>query len=206
MMLRWCLLLLGSVAWLQAEPSAAVALVNAKRVGCHNPKVKQGGLDLSAREGLLLGSEHGPVVTLGNPPDSTLYKVVAHITEPGMPFKGKKLSAAEIQIFEEWVKAGVPYGTSAVDPDAELISDAAKHWAFRVPTKGAGNSTDALVEAGRLKKGLKPVAEADKRTLLRRVYLDLIGLPPTPAEVKSFEEKGNYEQLVDSLLASPRYA
>ena len=206
MMFRWLLGLVGSIGLLQAAPSAALALVNAKCLGCHNAKVKQGGLDLSTREALLLGSEHGPVVTLGNPPDSPLYKVVAHITEPGMPFKGKKLSAAEIQIFEEWVKAGVPYGTSAVDPDAELISDAAKHWAFRMPVKGAAKSIDELVEAGRVKKGVKPVAEADQRTLLRRVYLDLIGLPPTPEQIKSFEDGGQYEQVVDSLLASPRYA
>ena len=206
MTFRWCLGLVGSIGLLQAEPSAAVALVNAKCVACHNPKVKQGGLDLSTREGLLRGSEHGPVVTLGNAPDSPLYKVVAHITEPGMPFQGKKLSAAEIRIFEEWVKAGVPYGNSAIDSDAELISEASKHWAFRVPMKGAANSIDALVEAGRAKKGVKPVGEADKRTLLRRVYLDLIGLPPTPAEMKSFEENGQYERVVDSLLASPRYA
>lgn len=66
MTFRWCLGLLGSIGLLQAEPSAAVALVNAKCLGCHNPKVKQGGLDLSTREALLLGSEHGPVVTLGN--------------------------------------------------------------------------------------------------------------------------------------------
>ena len=72
MTFRWCLGLFGSIGLLQAEPSAAVALLNAKCVGCHNPKVKQGGLDLSTREALLLGSEHGPVVVLGNPPDSPL--------------------------------------------------------------------------------------------------------------------------------------
>ncbi|MBL8292829.1 MAG: hypothetical protein JNN08_13380, partial [Bryobacterales bacterium] len=58
---------------------------------CHSGSVKQGGLDLSTREALLKGSEHGKVVVLGNPNESQLYKMVAHVSEPGMPFKGKKL-------------------------------------------------------------------------------------------------------------------
>src|SRR5262245_37234516 len=60
-------------------------------LACHNAKTRQGGLDLSSREGLLKGSEHGPVVVPGNPDASQLYKLVAHVSEPAMPFKGKKL-------------------------------------------------------------------------------------------------------------------
>src|SRR5688572_9338017 len=66
-------------------------LLKSNCLGCHNDKLKQGGLDLSTREALLKGSEHGKVVVPGNANDSQLYKLVAHISEPGMPFKGKKL-------------------------------------------------------------------------------------------------------------------
>src|SRR6267142_3322736 len=62
---------------------------------CHNAGAKQGGLDLSTREAMLRGSEHGPVVSPGKPDESQLYKVVAHVVEPGMPFKGKKLPDAD---------------------------------------------------------------------------------------------------------------
>ena len=65
-------------------------------LGCHNAGAKQGGLDLSTREAMLRGSEHGPVVAIGKPDDSQLYKAVAHVTEPAMPFKGKKLPDADI--------------------------------------------------------------------------------------------------------------
>src|SRR5688500_12708996 len=103
--------------------------------GCHNSKVKQGGLDMSTREALLRGSEHGSVVVPGVPNDSQLYKLVAHVTEPGMPFKGKKLPDEAIAKFAEWIKLGVPYGESAADPEAVSRADAAKHWAFRQPVR-----------------------------------------------------------------------
>src|ERR1051325_7096788 len=83
---------------------------------CHNEKVKQAGLDLSTREAALKGSENGAVIAAGKPEDSRLYKLVAHISEPGMPFKGPKLPEATIAKIAEWIKAGAPYG-EAVSPD-----------------------------------------------------------------------------------------
>src|SRR5213594_1438943 len=74
---------------------------------CHNPNLKQNGLDLSSRESLLKGGEKGPVIVVGKPEDSRLYKLVAHISEPGMPFKGKKLPDDAIAKIAEWIKAGV---------------------------------------------------------------------------------------------------
>src|SRR5688572_18718239 len=184
---------------------------------CHNASSKQGGLDLSTRDALLKGSEHGKVVVPGNANDSQLYKVVAHVVEPGMPFKAKKLPDPSIAAIAEWIKAGVPYG-DAVDPEAISAVEAAKHWAFRVPvrpavpkikdTRWSRNPIDAFISAEHTKRGITPLGETDKRTLIRRVYLDLIGLPPTPEEVRQFENDKNpaaYEKLVDQLLASPRY-
>src|SRR3954471_22240765 len=82
----------------QSQPSSSSLyrdeikpLLSKNCLGCHNSRVKQGGFDLSSREALLRGSEHGPVVVSGSPDTSQLYKVVAHITEPHMPFQGKKL-------------------------------------------------------------------------------------------------------------------
>ena len=131
--------------------------------GCHNAKIKQGGLDLSSREALLHGSEHGPVVAVGNPADSQLYKLVAHITEPAMPFKGKKLEDGAIAKISEWIKAGVPYGDAVIDPEAISRAEAEKHWAFRRPVRpvapavqraGWSNPIDAFIAAAQEKRGL----------------------------------------------------
>ena len=162
----------------QIEP-----LLGKSCVPCHNSKVKQGGLDLSTRESLLKGSEHGPVVISGNPNDSQLYKVVAHISEPAMPFKGKKLPDDDVAKISAWIKAGVPFGEGA-DPDSISRAEAEKHWAFKSPvrppvpvtTRASKNPIDAFITRGQEKRGLAPLPEADKRTLLRRVYYDLVGI------------------------------
>jgi hypothetical protein len=185
---------------------------------CHNQKLKQAGLDLSTRESAMKGSENGPVIVPGKPEDSRLYKLVAHVSEPGMPFKGPRLADATIAKIAEWIKAGVPYGAEAASPDGVDLAEVRKHWAFRKPVRPmpppvrnqiwVRNPIDAFVAAEHEKHGLSPLAEADKRTLLRRVYIDLIGLAPSPAEVAAFLADSSpdaYEKVVDKLLASPRY-
>jgi hypothetical protein len=187
-------------------------------LACHNSRMKQGGLDLSTREALMRGSEHGPVVVTGNPNSSQLYKVVAHITEPHMPFQGKKLPAESIAKLAEWIKAGVPYDDAAADPDLLLSQEAQKHWAFRVPQRPAvpkvrdasynRNPIDAFLAEQYEARKLTPVPPADRRTLIRRVYLDLTGIPPTPAEVHAYlddKRPDAWERIVDKLLASPQY-
>ncbi len=185
---------------------------------CHNAKIQQGGLDLSSREALLKGSEHGKVVVPGNPQDSQLYKVVAHVSEPGMPFKSKKMPDEAIEKIAEWIRAGVPFGESAADPDAAYAAEASKHWAFRKPVRPAvpqvagaqwnQNPIDAFIWTELQKRNLTPLPEADRPTLIRRVYLDLTGLPPTPQQVATFiadKDPQAYQKIVDALLASPRY-
>jgi hypothetical protein len=187
-------------------------------LGCHNEKVRQGGLDLSTREALLRGSQHGPVIVAGKPEDSQLYKLIAHVSEPGMPFKGAKLPADEIKLLAEWIRQGAPYGEPVADAEGVKIDDAQKHWAYRAPVrpqipevrdaKWSRNPIDAFIAAEHQKRGLTPVREADRRVLLRRVYLNLIGLPPTPQDFVAFlsDKSANaYEKVVDRLLASPRY-
>jgi mono/diheme cytochrome c family protein len=185
-------------------------------LACHNPGLKQGGLDLSTREAMLRGSEHGPVVSLGKPDESQLYKVVAHVTEPGMPFKGKKLPDADIARISEWIKAGAEYGEPVSDAEGVSLTEVRKHWAFRNPVRPAvpktkqayGNPIDAFLEADRAKRGLSALQQTDKATLLRRVYVDLTGLPPTPEQVMAFSASKDpkaYEKIVDQLLQSPGY-
>lgn len=187
-------------------------------LACHNAKVKQGGFDLSTREALLAGSEHGKVVLPGNPEASQLYKLVAHISDPGMPFQGKKLPDEAIAKFAEWIRAGVPYGDSTEEADAAFAAEAQKHWAFRRPRKPtvpkvdrsgwAQNPVDAFLAAEHVKKGLTPLPAANKATLIRRAYLDLTGLPPSEEAIRAFVSDRNpkaYEALIDGLLDSPRY-
>ncbi|HUS05538.1 MAG TPA: DUF1549 domain-containing protein, partial [Bryobacteraceae bacterium] len=185
-------------------------------LGCHNAGAKQGGLDLSTREAMLRGSEHGPVIVAGKPDESQLYKVVAHVTEPAMPFKGKKLPDSEIARIAEWIKTGADYGEPGADADGVNLAEVRKHWAFRNPTRPAvpnikttgGNPIDAFLEFDRAKRGLTALPQTDKATLLRRVYIDLTGLPPTPEQVAAFtvsKDPKAYDKIVDDLLKSPAY-
>ena len=220
-----CAVLTAGYVWAQTPASSPSLyrdqikpLLDRNCVACHNAKVKQGGLDLSTRDALLRGSEHGKVVIPGNPTDSQLYKVVAHITEPGMPFKSKKLPDDAVAKLADWIRAGVPYGESIEEADAAYATEAAKHWAFRKPKKPpvpapadpawAKNPIDAFLATEYQKRGLKPLAEADRRTLIRRAYIDLTGLPPSPEQIRAFvadKSPNAYEALVDRLLASPQY-
>ena len=134
------LLAAGFVA-AQAQPSSSglyadeiKPLLTKNCLACHNTRLKQAGLDLSTRESLLRGSEHVPVVVIGNPNASQLYKVVAHVTEPHMPFQAKKLPEDAIAKISDWIRAGVPY-SNAEDPDILLSKEAQNHWAFRVPQR-----------------------------------------------------------------------
>src|ERR1700752_2930653 len=130
----------GGAAWSQPANffrDKIQTLLNTNCLGCHNTNTKQGGLDLSTREGLLRGSQHGAIVVLGDPAKSQLYKLVAHVSEPAMPFKGKKLPDDAIAQFSEWIKLGVPYGEASVDPEAPSLAEVSKHWAFRKPVAAA---------------------------------------------------------------------
>jgi len=182
-------------------------------LACHSGPGKQSGLDLSTREGLLKGGDNGAAVVAGDPEASRLYQLISHKTEPAMPFKGAKLAAEDIAQIADWIKAGTPY-----DEPLKASAAAPDHWAFKVPKRPptpvvrnkawVRNPVDAFIAAEQEKRGLKPVPEADPRVLLRRVYLDLTGLPPTPEEMRAYladHSASAYEKVVDKLLASPRY-
>jgi|SRR5579871_335850 len=187
-------------------------ILEANCIRCHNSQIKRSGFDLSSREALLRGGDTGAVVVPGDAKSSVLYKRISHMEQPGMPFGSQKLPDTAIAQIAEWINSGAPYD------GALSASNSVTHWAFKVPVRPAvpqvknqswvRNPIDAFVAAAQEKRGLKPLAAADKRTLLRRVYLDLIGLPPTPEEMNAFladESKDAYDKTVDKLLASPRY-
>jgi hypothetical protein len=189
---------------------------------CHSAgaaKVR-GNFLLDTREGVAKGGEGGPVLVAGQPDKSRLITAIRW-TDPDfqMPPK-KKLSAEQIEKFEQWVKMGAPDPREA--PPAKAVAETKplsaeeagrSLWALKpverpdVPvglTKST-NPIDAFVAAGYRSRGLTPVGRADRSTLLRRVYLDLIGIPPTPAEQNAFLNDAApdaYERVVDRLLAS----
>ncbi len=186
-------------------------------LGCHNASVSQGGLDITNRESLLKGGESGPAIQAGNSEASTLYKLINHSEQPGMPFKGKKLSDETIALIAEWINGGAPYDESSLVSKAkgEEKPIEVSHWAFKVPVRPDlpvlgdkkrkfKNPIDLFLEARRTELKLQASAEADKKVLLRRVYLDLIGLAPTPEETETFlkdKSPDAYEKVVDQLLA-----
>jgi cytochrome c553 len=175
---------------------------------CHGPKKQSAGLRLDTAAGLRAGADNGPVVVPGDPAKSRLIASVKREGEYAMPPKAA-LPAEAVAVLVEWVKGGAAF------PEAAAVTPAAdprKHWAFqpvkepRVPT--TGHPIDALVKAKLDAAGLKPAPPADKRTLIRRAYYDLTGLPPTAAEVQAFEADADpaaWEKLIDRLLASPHY-
>ena len=189
---------------------------------CHSDKAEKvkGGLRLDTPELLLKGGSSGPAIVAGDPEASLLIKAVRY-KDPDlqMPPKNKKLSDAQIANLEAWVKMGAPLPSSGPVKKAATIDEVrARHWAFQpvkqTPLPAVRNSrwvqtpVDRFVLAKLEKRNLSPAPAADRRTLIRRVTYDLIGLPPTADEVEDFihdNRPGAFERVVDRLLASPHY-
>jgi hypothetical protein len=181
---------------------------------CHSHEKKmKGGLTLDSRSGWEQGGDSGPAIVVGKPEESLLIKMVRWSDdEHQMPPK-EKLPAAEIALLEEWVKRG------AADPRVLVKTrpNATDWWSLKPLVKPAlpviagaavEHPVDRFIRARLAERKLTASPETDRRTLLRRVYFDLHGLPPSLAEVEAFEKDSDpqaYEHLVDRLLASPRY-
>jgi hypothetical protein len=183
---------------------------------CHGPGVQQNGLRLDSLAAILKGGDSGKVVTPGNSSGSVLVRRLQAEEIPRMPYGGPALSTSEVRIIRQWIDSGAP-GPDSTAP-LSLTGSPSKHWAYIAPVRPAvppvkdsawpRNPIDSFV-LGRLEKeGLHPSPEASKSTLLRRVYLDLIGLPPSPQELQAFladKSPNAYEKVVDRLLASSHY-
>jgi len=189
---------------------------------CHGGKAKKGDFDISDRQPLV---DSGAIE--GGGKASQLYKLVTHAEEPFMPHKKPKLPAADAEVLAKWIDLGAPYDKPLVDRDvvnaairkmAVPTEEDRNYWAFRPlgvvappSVKNVGwvrSPIDRFVLAKLEEKGLSPNPAAERRTLIRRVTFDLIGLPPTPEEVESFvadTRPDAYEKLVEKLLESPHY-
>lgn len=191
-------------------------------VACHGAQIQRSAFDARTEAAVLQGGKRGVAVVPGKPEESLLYKLLTHKEEPAMPMGGK-LSDAEIALVAEWIKGLTPSKASAdVIPTRSagyaITTKDRQWWAFvkpvrpAVPTvknqKWVRNEIDAFVLSQLEANGLQPSAPADARTLIRRVYYDLIGLPPSPEEVEAFVKNPSnaaYEKIVDKLLASEHY-
>src|SRR5262245_7737441 len=154
--------------------------------------------------------------------------MVAGLERPAMPMQGEALTAAEVAAVKKWIDEGAAWGAVAFSSDAPrrtplvpedrpLSSEERNRWAFKLPVQSPlpdvartefTSPIDRFLERARAERGLSPTPRADRVTLVRRAYLDLLGLPPSPSEVDAFladSAPGAWGRLVDKLLASPHY-
>lgn len=184
---------------------------------CHQGEKPKGKLRLATAEQVRQGGKAGPAMIPGKPLESPLFMRV-HDNE--MPPK-KPLPEAEKKLLERWIASGAKWGESPINPFRFTTGERAGYdwWSLKKPSPveppalagqvgQSGNPIDAFVMAGLAKAGLRPSPEAGKRAMLRRLSVDLIGLPPTPGELAAFEADkaaGAYERQVERLLASPHH-
>ena len=183
-------------------------------VSCHHGQKAKGGLNLSQRQHLLRGGESGAAVVVGKPQESLLIDYVSG-DKPEMPKNGQSLSGQQIKILRQWIQEGAAWPGDYVvrskatewwsyrplqRPALPLVSDADANW--------VDNPIDLFIANQLRAHKLTAAPAADRRTLLRRLYYDLTGLPPRPHQVQQFLASTDplaYEKQVDQLLASPRY-
>ena len=215
----------------QTSAEKAVSILQQNCTTCHGAALKMSSLDLRTRQSMLAGGEHGPAVEPGKPEKSRLYRLAAGMENPTMP-PGKKLADADIAVLRRWIEEGAEIPVAAAKADATgkeaeakaaalakmeerpITAEERQYWAFRKPTRpsvpanGTRNAVDAFLRHAMREKGLKPSPVADRRSLIRRAYLDLTGLLPSPAQVNAFVNDRSpdaFAKVVEELLASPHY-
>ncbi len=203
-----------------------------KCYGCHSKESgkQKGGLLLDTREGIRMGGDSGHAVVPGDPTESLLLNAIRYTDkEMEMPPKkeGGKLPEETIAHFEQWIRMGAPdprggatltQATQSTPKKTWDMKTAKEFWAFQLPkahqppavkdTSWPRTDVDRFILAAQEAAKLKPVADAYRTTLIRRVYFDLIGLPPQPEEVAAFvkdKSPAAFAKVVDRLLASPQF-
>ncbi|MBK9168542.1 MAG: PSD1 domain-containing protein [Bryobacterales bacterium] len=222
--LAW--LLLPAALLADDLPRQASEILRTNCLQCHGA-VQMAKLDLRSRETMLKGGERGAALVPGDPNRSLLYRFAAHFDKPAMP-PGGKLQDWEITVLRNWINTGAPLdgkvdgeddrAALAKLEDRPITDEERRFWAFQPVGRPepprvrdgdrARNPIDAFLLHAMEERGLTPSPEADRRTLVRRAYLDVTGLPPSPEEVEAFvndRSAGAWEKLVDGLLASPHY-
>jgi len=189
-------------------------ILTRKCQSCHGSLAQKGSLRVDAIQFLREGGDMGPAVVAGKVDESLILDALTGENGASrMPQEGEALPTHEIELIRKWIEQGAP------GPQEESVpSDPRNHWSYQqpvkvelpsgVPMEWGRNPVDALLAKEHQKRGLQPIETIDRRGLLRRVYLDLIGLPPTPEEMQAFladESPQAYERVVDQLLSSPHY-
>jgi mono/diheme cytochrome c family protein len=195
---------------------------NCYKCHSHSAEKIKGGLLLDSRNAAFEGGDSGPVIVAGNPDQSLLIEAVRYGNEDlQMPPKGKRLSDGDVATLTKWVQDGATWpadspGVAQRRRKGVITDEDRQWWAFQplrtlTPPPAAGwgtNAIDRFIHARLKSEGLQPAPRAEKTALLRRVYFDLVGLPPAPADIDAFvgdTSADAYAKVVDRLLASPRH-
>jgi len=202
-------------------------LLKQKCVQCHGQDATEGKLDLATHEGLLKGGERGPAIVIGRGDKSLITRLISHQQEPKMPKDDDKLSSNQIASVIEWINLGAPYDEPLVARKIEVTDwtkrkingDGKKLWSYQPLQKAVvpqltdsdqwGRSPiDRFILDKLQRVGLRPNPPVGKSALIRRLYFDLMGLPPSADDVEQFDADSRpdaYERLIDRVLASPHY-
>ena len=213
-----------ALLWGSSAPSATSSIQFEKQIEpifrehcytCHGPEKQKNGLRLDRRENALAGGDDGRDIVPGKSSESRLIRYVSGgDPEKIMPPKGERLNEKQITLLRTWIDQGANWPTAATSGG----SSNKIHWAFVPPQHSAvprvrnakwiRNPIDAFILARLEREGIRPSPEADRTTLIRRLSLDLTGLPPRPDEITAFvadKSPAAYEKVVDRLLASPHF-
>jgi len=191
-------------------------ILQSRCLSCHNERDRRGGLSLHARPAMLQGGESGQIVAPGDPDSSYLLDLLVPTDgQAEMPKRDAPLDLAEIEIIRRWIQAGAKWPEQVtLQPPTLWSLNAIQQPQPPAITQTAANvfpirnPIDAFVAARHRDAELEPAPQANRRTLIRRLHLDLTGLPPTPTDVEMFSNDPSpnaYERLVDDLLASPHF-
>jgi len=188
---------------------------------CHGEKKQKGGLRVDHIGYLKTGGDTGPALVPGKPEESPMIEAVHYQNKDFQMPPKQKLPEAEIAVLEKWIKIGAPWPEDAAGKitvtDGGFTEEQRKFWCFQPLAKVAPpqvasgwvrNDVDRFIAQKQAEWQLDPAPEADRRELVRRVYFDLHGLPPTPAQIDAFVNDPSpdaYEKLIDALLANRRY-
>ena len=189
--------------------------LKAKCLNCHGGEKVRSGFNIATRELLLEGGDSGRVVDLETPSASLILKLLRHQEEPHMPPKGGKLDSELVNAIERWISLGAPFDKHLIEqaddkPEFAVTDDDRNFWSFKplakvaVPNVQAATDIDRFVISKLKERGLKRSSATSPHAFVRRAYLDLIGLPPTPAQMKKALAQSR-EDLINELLDSPHY-
>ncbi|RKU31746.1 hypothetical protein C6497_00930 [Candidatus Poribacteria bacterium] len=185
---------------------------------CHSAEKEiEGGLELTSRDNILIGGNYGPAVNLEIPDESFILEMVGYGQDNAQMPPDGKLDDSLLQILYDWIKIGIPYPTHSTK-NQPFIQSSNTYWAYKplerpsipevIDNEWVKNPIDAFILSTLESNGFSPAPPANKLSLIRRVYYDLTGLPPTPDAIAAFinnNESDSYGQLLDKLMKSPRY-